>query len=776
MGRIPFIFLLLLISGLSFAQPEPCGSSPNMESTCLDACVICDIDGFTGTNNLTAQGQTFPGFCTTMFHNMSYIAFIAGTTDLSISVTVDNCTTNWGVEIGFFQSDDCVNFNPVTFCNTDVAPNTTVTFSNDIPLVIGQHYYLIMDGSNADICDWTFNVISGSTQVSDLTTSGVISGEPQTCPDFPTTYTTTGDDGAALFFWTIDGVQQSEQSQTTDLVFPADGTYEVCVTAANACDQAAPSCTIVNVITPGTLNLTEVICDNDCYDVAGQTICQTGIYDFVITLENGCDSLIFLDLTVLPQAQEFIDINLCQGEAFLIGNTPYTTTGIFMDTIQTSLECDSIVNLDLFIIECNIVGSTDFVEPICNGEANGFLIFSVENGTPPFSYDWSNILEPSIGGVGTTSLFDNNMVANVPAGTYEININDDFGNQTVLFQDVSEPSLLGVNPSAVDINGFNLSCNGGSDGTAMAQGFGGVAPYTYAWSDATIGNEATSLSAGLYTISISDSYGCVQSNQITLEEPDPIGFNVFFTDPNCDGFETGRIELDSIVGGTPPYTYAITGDTFSMFPIYRGLGPGLYEFTVRDNNDCEVSISEQLTPPDIPVLFLGDDLDVNLGCPIEIQTITNNTNLIDIQWSNGSTMDCDTCLRPFASPVDRTQYVLSVTSADTCSTMDTIVVNVIKIRDLFVPNAFSPNGDGVNDVFFINAYKSIDYIKSWKILGRWGEVVYGNENFAPNDPTNGWDGRLKDKLLDPGVYIWVAEVVYLDGYEELVSGDVTLLR
>jgi len=213
-----------------------------------------------------------------------------------------------------------------------------------------------------------------------------------------------------------------------------------------------------------------------------------------------------------------------------------------------------------------------------------------------------------------------------------------------------------------------------------------------------------------------------------------------------------------------------------MTPFYRELGPGLYEFTVRDVNDCEVSVSEQLTPPDIPVLFLGEDLDVNLGCPIQIQTTTNNTNLIDIQWSNGSSLDCDTCLRPFASPVDRTEYVLSVTSIDTCSTTDTIIVHVNKIRDIFIPNAFSPNGDGVNDIFFINAYKSVDRIKSWKILGRWGEVVYTEEDFAPNSPLNGWDGRLKGKLMDPGVYLWVAEVIYLDGHEELVSGDVTLFR
>jgi len=77
------IGLILIISFLEgFAQPAPCGPNPAMTSSCLSACTICDIDGFTGRNNLTSQGQTFSGFCTTMFHNMSYIAFVAGSTQI----------------------------------------------------------------------------------------------------------------------------------------------------------------------------------------------------------------------------------------------------------------------------------------------------------------------------------------------------------------------------------------------------------------------------------------------------------------------------------------------------------------------------------------------------------------------------------------------------------------------------------------------------------------------------------------------------------------------
>lgn len=777
MQRILLLFFFISINNFAFAQPDPCGSDPAMTPTCLEACVICDIDGFTGRNTSTIQGQGFNNFCTTMFNRMAYIAFIAGTEDLEIEFEVSNCTINWGLEVGIFESFDCETFTPVTICDTDVQPNTSIILSNTVPLVVGQHYYIVVDGSNNDECDWTFNVISGSTAVGQLTTSGDISGLSETCPDMPTTYSTTGDVGAALFYWTINGAPVGGTTQTVDITYPADGTYELCVTAANVCDDAPPTCTTVEVVTPGTLNLVEEICDNDCYEVAGETICQTGIYEFVVTLPNGCDSLIFLDLTVLPQAQELVDINLCVGEEFFIGNTPYSTTGIHVDTILTAAACDSIVTLDLFMVECEIIGSTDFISPVCNGEANGFLIFSVQNGTPPFDYVWEHITDPNIFGSGSTILFDNNQIANVPAGIYEINIMDDFGNNVVLFQEVTEPPVLSVATEAIDINGFNLSCNGGMDGTALATGSGGVLPYSFAWSDAQmqIGNQATNLAAGLYTVSITDDNGCVQTNNITLTEPTPIEFLINYIDPNCDGFETGFIEVDSVWGGTPPYESAMGSGPFSSNTLYENLASGTYDITIMDNNGCEVEDSGTLTAPDIPVLFMGPDLEVDLGCDILIPVTTNNTNLIDINWTSvDNSLDCDTCLRPMANPVNSTNYVLTVTSIDNCSTTDSINVNVNKIRDVFVPNAFSPNGDGYNDNFYINANKSVSIVKTMRVFNRWGALVFEGNDIPPNDANFGWNGFFNGKLVNTGVYIWMAEVEYLDGEIIQMAGDLTI--
>jgi gliding motility-associated-like protein len=99
--------------------------------------------------------------------------------------------------------------------------------------------------------------------------------------------------------------------------------------------------------------------------------------------------------------------------------------------------------------------------------------------------------------------------------------------------------------------------------------------------------------------------------------------------------------------------------------------------------------------------------------------------------------------------------------------------------DVLIPNGFTPNGDGVNDVFYIqgdvNSVKK-NGIKVLRIYNRWGDVIFFAENFAPNDPNLGWDGTFKGEKMNSGVYSWFAEVEYIDGFKEIIRGDVTLLR
>ncbi|MFK7809059.1 MAG: gliding motility-associated C-terminal domain-containing protein [Saprospiraceae bacterium] len=771
------ILFLHLVAFATFAQPGPCVGDPAMTSDCPSACVICDIDGFTGRNDLTVQGQTFPNFCTTQFHNMSYIAFIAGSEDIEIEVTVDNCTINWGLEIGFFETTDCETFTAVTDCNTDVMPNTTVSFSNDVPLTIGGTYYLIMDGSNSDICDWTFNVISGTTAVPPIDDTGEITVDKETtCTQLPATFSVSDTPAATIFYWTVNGEIHPDINQTTPITFPADGIYEVCVSAANACDEAAPNCITYQVHTPQPLFLNEVLCDNDCLEVADTLLCDSGEYEFTITFDNGCDSNIFVILEILPQAQAFIDINLCAEDSFYIGTTPYFETGFFEDTISTFQDCDSIVMLDLFIVECNIEAATDYIEPVCTGDDNGFLVFSVENGTPPFTYTWKHITDPTISGNGSTNLFENNTISGVPAGDYVIDIFDTFGNTTVEFQSVFDPPILSVTVDPIAIDQYNLSCFGGEDGSILGFPTGGNPPYLYNWSTGGTNDNVTNLTVGNYSLSVTDDNGCEVFTSTTLTEPPVIQPYVNFIDPNCDGFQTGILTLDSIEGGTPPYEYAIDNDTFSLFQTYDSIGPGFHTFYVIDDNDCLVDTTAELFPPDIPQILFSGDLETPLGCAITIPTQTNNTTLTNIQWISNSEIDCDTCLRPSVRPVEHAEYILTLTSIDDCTDTDTINVQVQKIRDIYFPNAFSPNGDGNNDTYEVGIGKSVDQVNYFRIFSRWGEQVYEANNMQISDQRIGWDGQLEGKDMGSGTYTWIAEVTYLDGYILSFRGEINLLR
>jgi len=172
---------------------------------------------------------------------------------------------------------------------------------------------------------------------------------------------------------------------------------------------------------------------------------------------------------------------------------------------------------------------------------------------------------------------------------------------------------------------------------------------------------------------------------------------------------------------------------------------------------------------------MGPDLEVALGCDILIPVTTNNTTLVDINWTSlDNSLDCDTCLRPMANPVNNASYFLTVTSIDDCSTSDSINIFVNKIRDIFVPNAFSPNGDGNNDYFFVNANKSVSLVKNMRVFNRWGAVVFEGKDLPPNDFNYGWNGFFKGKLVSSGVYVWMAEIEYLDGEVVQVSGDLTV--
>ena len=775
------IWCLLSLSNV-FAQPQVCGDNPAMTSFCADACVICDIDGFTGNNNLTATGQGFPGFCTTQYNNMQYIAFIAGTVNLTISVDVGDCVGGLSsLEVGFFQSLDCENFTAITDCDTDIPENTTQVFTNIVPLTIGQYYYLVIDGSSSANCDWTFNVDEGSTEVLPLEDSGVLTNSPTSCPQVPINFNTSGEVGAADYTWEVEGEVQAGNGLDFTFQFPEDGTYEVCVTASNVCDEAAPTCTTVEIITPGTLILDEILCFGDCIEINGVEYCDNGFFEEIVTLPNGCDSLIQLDLEVLNQPSLSLDLWICNDESYTVGSSVYNATGSYTDTVLTDDDCDSLVFLELLVIECEISGQSSEIPVLCAGTATGTLVFSIDQGTAPFDYTYTNIADGSITGTGTTNLLTDNEIPSIPVGTYQIYITDGFGNDGVLLQEVTEPLALAVSIDASDYNGFNVSCfsnlsDPGDDGSLTANVNFGTPPYTYLWSDGQMNPTALGLQAQNYTVTITDANECTIEQSFLLTSPPPIQAIVEFIDPSCDGENTGVVLVDTVIGGIPDYQYALDTMIFGNSSQFSGLSEGDYELFVEDENGCVEIVSGTLTAADIPEINIYADTLICLGDSILLEPILFVDFLSSIAWDNSITLSCLDCLEPFARPFDTETYTIFATSTDGCVDSTSVVVRVDKKRRVFFPNVISPNDDGLNDLFYPFGAQEVEEVINFDVYDRWGDHVYEAENFPHSDSSYGWDGTLNNQKVQAGVFAWTANVLFLDGEVISYYGTVTVIR
>jgi len=128
-------------------------------------------------------------------------------------------------------------------------------------------------------------------------------------------------------------------------------------------------------------------------------------------------------------------------------------------------------------------------------------------------------------------------------------------------------------------------------------------------------------------------------------------------------------------------------------------------------------------------------------------------------------------------PTRTTPYILSVTDSITgCVIEDEVVIRVDKDRNIYIPNAFSPNNDGNNDVFQIYSGVGVREILKLRVFDRWGELVWEQENVLPLENKHGWNGIFKGQMMNPAVFVYYVEVLFADQEVKQYAGDVTLLR
>jgi gliding motility-associated-like protein len=323
-------------------------------------------------------------------------------------------------------------------------------------------------------------------------------------------------------------------------------------------------------------------------------------------------------------------------------------------------------------------------------------------------------------------------------------------------------------------NGYDISCEGGSDGGLIASAIGS-SPFTYRWSTGSQDHQITGLSAGNYAITITDGNGCIESAEVTLIEPDKLITALEITEPGCFDQSLGSITVIP-EGGVSPYAFSIDGFTFQDEPMFNNLSKGVYQLTIRDANGCEHS---EIVSIDVPLSIqveLGSDQVISLGESANLTAIVNLPfdSIAAIQWTGIDSIACPKCLTHVVAPVITTAYSISVSAVDGCADSDTMTVHVSTDHHFYIPNIFSPNGDGINDVLSISASDGVERILSFSIFDRWGNLVFEKNNSQPNEVN--WDGAFNDKTLNPGVFTFKAVIRYSDNRTEIRYGDVTLLR
>ena len=201
-------------------------------------------------------------------------------------------------------------------------------------------------------------------------------------------------------------------------------------------------------------------------------------------------------------------------------------------------------------------------------------------------------------------------------------------------------------------------------------------------------------------------------------------------------------------------------------------------YTVVMETDCETytdTITVDFDRP-LPFVDLGVDLMLPLGQSFSLPFEAHSSEIIRHNWQtdNGAIFSCRDCPNPKISVVESTTITLEITDIEGCQVVDEVFIDVIKSKNIYAPTVFSPNGDGINDVFFLQGTNAD--IVVFQIFDRWGNLIFDQRNTAVNQPATGWEGFNKGKKIDSGVFIWTAELQYLDGTKEMLSGQVMSIR
>ena len=348
-------------------------------------------------------------------------------------------------------------------------------------------------------------------------------------------------------------------------------------------------------------------------------------------------------------------------------------------------------------------------------------------------------------------------------------------------------SILGCDStSAITLNNYPVAtlsfqstatCPSGSEGSVSVFVDPGGAT-NYEWSVAGTGNVpmVNNLPAGVYTVTVTDINNCTSTGSVEVVEDNSFAITTDFIAPICAGGNDGELEILTPQG----LLYSLDGGAFQANPIFTDLSAGEYSISVQDGNCIYTGLSGIVENPfGIQVAnFPGDSfIDYPDSFQVPDLLIVSTNPIASTVWSPSTGLSCINCESPSALPLQQsTTYSFTVTDEEGCSVTLSFTLNVNLPCDpetVIIPNAFTPDGDGLNDTFSAATEERIEEVLEMKIFNRWGNPVYSSETGEP------WDGMDGDKAAPMDVYVYVMTVGCEVGdlNERVIrSGEVTLIR
>ena len=492
------------------------------------------------------------------------------------------------------------------------------------------------------------------------------------------------------------------------VIVNSSGIYSTILTAVNGCDSIiTTTLTVINLlITETHIN---AICGNpngsiDITVVGGSgiytyqwstaattedlSVVNTGNYDVTVTDVSGCTAMLTINITnsTTPLLSETHVNTLCGAQTGTIdltvigGTAPYgylwsngyTTqdlsgldVGTYTVTVTDANGCTGTLTIDIICTPpppCLLTASAFGTDASCFNSCNGSIALTVNNATGAIIYNWSN-------GANTQNL------NNLCAGTYSVTVQDVNGCVDFATAIIGEPAQL----TAI-VNTIDATCFGSSTGSVTSNVNGGIVNYTYQWSNTATTQNIALLTAGNYTLTVTDNNGCIATANGTINQPLQIQLSTIVTDASC-GNANGNIDL-TVTNGVGAFSYnwsntAITEDI-------QNLLSSVYTVTVTDNNNCSVAITATVQNTPLPIITAT--ANPNAIC-FGDNTIITAAGAMSYAWTPSATLNQSTGIVVVANPTTTTTYTVIGTATNGCTNETTVVVTVNSIPVINLTNA-----------------------------------------------------------------------------------------